>query len=155
MEQQLFACPHYEGTTTRVSCPSTYDGDCIKMLITLPHTAFIADFVAYYKVLGFSKIYAYILDPGPETLKVIRRVSDADATLQPIRWAVHQSFKHSTTDQHKPFRNFLVDPDLWNVPAIATLDDDDEFEMGGVVSHERDFRMWCVELASLRSSRGC
>lgn len=112
------------------------------ILIPAAPPAFIADYIAYYTSLGFSHFYSYLLDPGPQTLEVLRQVSKADPAVQPIRWALHQGLKYSATYAQRPTRNLQVDPSLWRISGVEDLHGDVEFEMGGVGEGEHDIRMW-------------
>lgn len=105
-------------------------------------TAFIADYIAYYQTLGFEHFYTYMLDPGPRTLRALRRVANADASVQPVRFALHQGLKgHRSNTQWKPTRSFQVEPSRWNLPGIEPLDQHIEFEMADG-SQAGDMRLW-------------
>lgn len=107
-----------------------------------PREAFIADYISYYQALGFEHFYAYMLDPGPQSLEAMRRVANADATVQPIRFALHQGLKYSATYKQEPSRNLRVDPSEWKLPGVGLLDGDTEFEMGGLGNGQNDIRLW-------------
>lgn len=97
----------------------------------------------YYRALGFTRMYTYLLNPGPRTLKVIQAIRDEDdAALVPIRWSMPQAWIRSSRIRHAPAREFLVDPALWNLTGVETISEDEENLLGVPNGGDGDVDIW-------------
>lgn len=107
----------------------------------------MADYIAHYRALGFSQFYPYLLDPGPETLRVLRELIQAEAGIVPVRWGVPKGWLFSTTRAYDTERSFAVPPGEWGLPGIVPLADEVEFGLGLPKGGPRDVRLWQVVLS--------
>ncbi|KAK4046177.1 hypothetical protein OIV83_006286 [Microbotryomycetes sp. JL201] len=115
---------------------------CLPPLSTDLYAPVIRDFLSYYRGLGFDRFYAYILDPGPETIRVLRDVAREDPSFTPIRWALPKTWMKSGSFLQAPSREFRVDPSQWNIKGIEQLPPQVEFDIGVTTDNERDVRIW-------------
>ncbi|KAM0790394.1 hypothetical protein ACM66B_003276 [Microbotryomycetes sp. NB124-2] len=115
---------------------------CLPPLSTDLYAPVIRDFLSYYRGLGFDRFYAYILDPGPETIRVLRQLAREDPSFTPIRWALPKTWMKSGSFLQSPSRDFRVDPAQWNIKGIEQLPPQVEFDIGVTTDNERDVRIW-------------
>ncbi|KAK4049364.1 hypothetical protein OIO90_005493 [Microbotryomycetes sp. JL221] len=115
---------------------------CLPPLSTDLYAPVIRDFLSYYRGLGFDRFYAYLLDPGPETIRVLRDIAREDPSFTPIRWALPKTWMKSASFLQSPSRDFRVDPYEWNIPGIENLPAEVEFDVGVTTDNERDVRIW-------------
>ncbi|SCV68215.1 BQ2448_336 [Microbotryum intermedium] len=104
---------------------------CIAPLHGDLYAPVLRDHLSYQKSLGFTKIYAYLLDPGPVTLAIVRELASTDPDFVPIRWGIPQEWatKARTKNTHM-HHHFAVDPSEWNVRGIDVLDPEREELLG-------------------------
>ncbi|SCV71169.1 BQ2448_2757 [Microbotryum intermedium] len=82
----------------------------------------IRDHISYQRSLGFTRIYAYILDPGPITLSIMRELAATDPEFVPIRWGLPLDWSVAPeTDVTHMIRDFQVDPSEWDLPGVDAL----------------------------------
>lgn len=106
------------------------------------YAPFLADYFAHYRALGFSQFYPYLLDPGPETLKVLKELMRTEEGIVPVRWGTPKGWLYSTTVAHDTERTFAVPPSQWDLPGMTPLPEHIEFEMGVPKGGARDVRLW-------------
>ncbi|KAK4048807.1 hypothetical protein OIV83_004573 [Microbotryomycetes sp. JL201] len=115
---------------------------CVPALIGDLYAPLLADFVAYYRTLGFSQIYAYLLDPGRNALDQVARLGkqSSNSGVTPIRFGLHKNLK---TSFEAGSSTYAVPPSDWNIDGIDVLDGDDEFELAGMANgNAQSVRTW-------------
>ncbi|SCV66935.1 BQ2448_5581 [Microbotryum intermedium] len=134
---QLNTEAHRSGNGSAAICLAPLTGDLFAP------TAVMADHMAHYQALGFSKYYIYLLDPGPKTLETLRALVDRNPDgIELIRWGLPQGWKKSTVVGHYASRKFQVKPSLWDLPGVGELPPEEEFELGDYSGGEHDVRLW-------------
>ncbi|KAK4705636.1 hypothetical protein P7C70_g579, partial [Phenoliferia sp. Uapishka_3] len=92
---------------------------CLQPLVGDTYAASMRDFMVYYRALGFTDFYAYLLDPGPETIAIIRELVHEEG-FHAVRWTLPLEWLAS----HKDYR---VDPHEWEISGVPTLSREDEY----------------------------
>ncbi|SCZ99507.1 BZ3500_MvSof-1268-A1-R1_Chr3-1g06046 [Microbotryum saponariae] len=92
---------------------------CLAPLRGELYSSSIKDHISYQKSLGFTRIYIYLLDPGPITLSVLRKLASADPDIVLVRWGILKDW-FITPEPLR--RTFAVDPSQWNLPGIEPLE---------------------------------
>jgi hypothetical protein len=126
--------------STNLYAPVIRDFVSVRLPRALRRCSKLTTLPQYYRALGFDKFYAYLLDPGLETLDVIREMARDDPSFIPIRWGLPKSWTKSGIYMQSPSRDFLVDPHLWDIPGLEPLPPDVEFDLGVSAGNERDVR---------------
>ncbi|SCZ89997.1 BZ3500_MvSof-1268-A1-R1_Chr1-3g01713 [Microbotryum saponariae] len=104
---------------------------CIAPLHGELYAPVLRDHLSYQRSLGFTKVYAYLLDPGPITLAVVRELAATDPDFVPIRWGIPQEWATKARTAHTHMNHdFAVDPSEWNVRGIDVLDPQREELLG-------------------------
>lgn len=97
----------------------------------------------YYRSLGFTTFYAYMMDPGPATLDVARKLAKRkDVTFSPIRWALPAPWMRSHMIRNATVRKFRVQPDAWHLFNDEVLSPEREKGLGLANEGEGDVRLW-------------
>ena len=125
---------HPSGHGTSAVCLPPITGDF--------YAPFLKDYVAHYRALGFSRFYPYLLDPGLETLRVLRELMAEGAGVEPVRWGVPKGWLFSTTRVWDTERSFAVPPGEWGLPGMDPLSDKVELDLGVPKGGARDVRLW-------------
>ncbi|KAL8277457.1 hypothetical protein RQP46_010179 [Phenoliferia psychrophenolica] len=76
------------------------------------------DYVSYYRALGFTDFYAYLLDPGPEALVILRELAQ-EPGFHPVRWTIPNEWNEKRQPYH-------VNPNSWAIPELAVLTNNEE-----------------------------
>ncbi|KAI5477834.1 hypothetical protein MNV49_005918 [Pseudohyphozyma bogoriensis] len=113
---------------------------CIQPIVGDTYAYSFPDFLQYYKALGFSDFYAYLLDPGPILLGVIAELVRnplPGITVHPIRWTLPREWLKST----KPY---MVDPRDWGIPGMEILSGEEEakYAYSGGAPPKLDVDIW-------------
>ncbi|KAM0792097.1 hypothetical protein ACM66B_004801 [Microbotryomycetes sp. NB124-2] len=115
---------------------------CLPALVGDLYAPYLSDFVAYYRTLGFTQIYTYLLDPGPHSLEVLQKLGQ-EVGVTPVRFGLHKNVKTNMRDDQS---TFAVPPSDWSISGIDVLEGDDEFELAGLAkggaAQERSVRTW-------------
>ncbi|KDE02145.1 hypothetical protein MVLG_07282, partial [Microbotryum lychnidis-dioicae p1A1 Lamole] len=92
---------------------------CLAPLRGELYSSSVKDHVSYQKSLGFTRIYIYLLDPGPITLSVLRKLASADPDIVLVRWGILKNWAIGSGSLRG---TFAVDPSRWNLPGIEPLE---------------------------------
>lgn len=114
---------------------------CLSPLVGDAYAPHLRTFAAYYRALGFSLFYPYLLDPGPATLAVLRELALEDG-VNPIRWGLPQAWTGETSDWQRSHRQFAVEVDEWDLPGMEMLAAEVEFELGTSRFKDADVKLW-------------
>ncbi|KAL8293012.1 hypothetical protein RQP46_000706 [Phenoliferia psychrophenolica] len=109
---------------------------CLQPLVGDTYASSMRDFVAYYRALGFTDFYAYLLDPGPETIAVLREMAH-EPGFKPIRWTLPVEWLFSR-------KGYQVEPQNWEIPGLPLLSAEEEFHYGysGSSPPKLDVAVW-------------
>lgn len=116
---------------------------CLPPLIGDIYAHEMRDFVEYYRALGVTQFYSYVMDPGPASLDVLRRLAKAD-DFQVVRWGVPIGWQFESVAHQQPKQDFLVDPATWRIPGLEPLDPIIENGLGITEDGFFDIRLWYV-----------
>ncbi|SGY49733.1 BQ5605_C001g00810 [Microbotryum silenes-dioicae] len=111
---------------------------CLAPLRGELYSSSVKDHVSYQKSLGFTRIYIYLLDPGPITLSVLRKLASADPDIVLVRWGI---LKNWVIRSDSLRGTFAVDPSRWNLPGIEPLEPAREALLG-MAQSERGVGFW-------------
>ncbi|KDE08502.1 hypothetical protein MVLG_01282 [Microbotryum lychnidis-dioicae p1A1 Lamole] len=104
---------------------------CIAPLHGELYAPVLGDHLSYQRSLGFTKVYAYLLNPGPITPAVVRELAATDPHFVPIRWGIPQEWATQARTAHTHMNHdFAVDPSEWKVRGIDVLDPQREELLG-------------------------
>jgi hypothetical protein len=95
---------------------------CLQPLVGDTYASSLRDFVAYYRQLGFDQFYTYLLDPGPETIAILRELNLHDGFFS-IRWTLPKEWFWQQGSQR-------MDPRDWDIEGIPQLSDEEEYKYG-------------------------
>lgn len=109
---------------------------CLQPLVGNTYAPSMRDFLAYYRALGFTDFYAYLLDPAPETLALMADLA-RETGFHPIRWALPVEWSNSW----KPYR---VHPREWGLKGIPKLSaqEEERYAYSGSNPPKLDVRVW-------------